>query len=104
MVATSARTTAEATRMARVTGLAYGGDVGMAERTRNSSADPGSNLGIVDGIVKQARIVAWSDVDGREAALVRRCAAGDDLACADLVSEHQRMVVQLAINLLGDRD
>ena len=64
----------------------------------------GSNLDIVDSIVKQARVVGWSDVDGREAALVRRCAAGDELACADLVSEHQRMVVQLAINLLGDRD
>ena len=54
--------------------------------------------------VKQARAVTWSDVDGREAALIQRCAAGDDCAFADLVSEHQRMVVQLAINLLGDRD
>lgn len=54
--------------------------------------------------VKQARVVSWSDVGGREAALVQRCTAGDDVACADLVAEHQRMVVQLAINLLGDRD
>ena len=36
--------------------------------------------------------------------MVQRCAAGDESACADLVAEHQRMVVQLAINLLGDRD
>jgi len=54
--------------------------------------------------VKQARAVSWLDVDVREAALVQRCANGDEAACADLVAEHQRMVVQLAINLLGDRD
>src|SRR5580765_1039088 len=54
--------------------------------------------------VKQARVAGWSDVSGREAALVQRCAAGDDAAFADLVAEHQRMVVQLAMNLLGDRD
>jgi RNA polymerase sigma-70 factor (ECF subfamily) len=58
----------------------------------------------LDGIVKQVRVVGWSDVDGREAALVERCARGDEAACADLVGEHQRMVVQLAMNLLGDRD
>ena len=54
--------------------------------------------------VKQARVAGWSDVGGREAALVQRCATGDELACAELVNEHQRMVVQLAMNLLGDRD
>jgi RNA polymerase sigma-70 factor (ECF subfamily) len=54
--------------------------------------------------VKQARVVSWSDVGGREAALVQRCAAGEQAACADLVAEHQRMVLQLAMNLLGDRD
>lgn len=54
--------------------------------------------------MKQARAVSWLDVDGREAAIVQRCASGDEAACADLVAEHQRMVVQLAINLLGDRD
>ena len=53
---------------------------------------------------KQARVARWSDVGGREAALVQRCAAGDDVACAELVAEHQRMVIQLALNLLGDRD
>jgi len=53
---------------------------------------------------KQARVASWSDVGGREGALVQRCAAGDESACADLVAEHQRMVVQLAMNLLGDRD
>ena len=55
-------------------------------------------------LVKQARVVSWSDLDGRESALVRQCAAGDEAACTELVAEHQRMVVQLAMNLLGDRD
>ena len=54
--------------------------------------------------VKQARVVGWSDVQGRESALIERCAAGDEAACSELVAEHQRMVVQLAMNLLGDRD
>ena len=58
----------------------------------------------MDSIVKQVRVAGWTDVGGREAALVQRCASGDEAACADLVGEHQRMVVQLAINLLGDRD
>jgi RNA polymerase sigma-70 factor (ECF subfamily) len=54
--------------------------------------------------VKQARASVWSEIGGRESALVQRCAAGDEAAFAELVAEHQRMVVQLAINLLGDRD
>jgi RNA polymerase sigma-70 factor, ECF subfamily len=43
-------------------------------------------------------------VNGREAALVQRCAVGDELACAELVDEHQRMVYQLALHLLGDHN
>ena len=35
---------------------------------------------------------------------MQRCAAGEQTACTELVAEHQRMVVQLAMNLLGDRD
>jgi len=54
--------------------------------------------------VKQAPAIAWSDVDGREAALVQRCVAREEAACAVLVAEHQRMVVQLGMNLLGDRE
>jgi RNA polymerase sigma-70 factor (ECF subfamily) len=54
--------------------------------------------------VKQERVVTWSDVGGRESALVQRCSAGDEMACTELVGEHQRMVFQLAMNLLGDRD
>ncbi len=54
--------------------------------------------------MKEARAVAWSDIAGREAALIQRCANGDEEACAELVAENQRMVVQLAFNLLGDRE
>lgn len=54
--------------------------------------------------MKQARVAGWSHLGGQEAALIQRCAAGDEAACTELVGEHQRMVVQLAMNLLGDRD
>jgi RNA polymerase sigma-70 factor, ECF subfamily len=54
--------------------------------------------------VKQVRAVGWPEIAGREAALVQRCAVGDEAAFAELVGENQRMVVQLALNLLGDRD
>ena len=54
--------------------------------------------------MKQERVASWSDIGAREATLVQRCALKDELACAELVGEHQRMVIQLAINLLGDRD
>ncbi len=54
--------------------------------------------------VKQARVAGWSEVAGREAALVQRCASGDEAAFAEVVGDNQRMVVQLALNLLGDRD
>lgn len=56
------------------------------------------------GVKQQIRTADWADVGVREAALIQRCAAGDDAAFAELVAEHQRMVVQLAMNLLGDRD
>jgi RNA polymerase sigma-70 factor, ECF subfamily len=52
--------------------------------------------------VKRAPAIGWSDVGGREAALISRCAAGDEIACTELVEEHQRMVYQLALHLLGD--
>jgi RNA polymerase sigma-70 factor (ECF subfamily) len=54
--------------------------------------------------VKQERVASWSEIGAREATLVQRCAQRDEVACAELVGEHQRMVVQLAINLLDDRD
>jgi RNA polymerase sigma-70 factor (ECF subfamily) len=52
--------------------------------------------------VKPAPAIGWSEVEGRETALVARCAVGDEVACAELVEEHQRMVQQLAQHLLGD--
>jgi RNA polymerase sigma-70 factor, ECF subfamily len=55
-------------------------------------------------LVKNAGALSWSDVDTREAALIERCATGDQSACAELVSLHQRMVFGLALHLLGDRD
>jgi RNA polymerase sigma-70 factor, ECF subfamily len=60
--------------------------------------------GAGDLFLKQARIAAWADVGGREAALIQRCAAGEESAYAELLAEHQRMVMQLAVHLLGDRD
>lgn len=54
--------------------------------------------------MKNAGAISWSDVDSGEAALIARCAAGDEAACAELVATHQRMVYSLALNLLGDRD
>ena len=70
----------------------------------NFASSAGSKLGIVDFAVKQARVAGWSHLGGQEAALIQRCAVGDEAACTELVGEHQRMVVQLAMNLLGDRD
>ena len=54
--------------------------------------------------MKNAGAISWSDVDSREAALIERCAAGDEADCADLVGTHQRMVYNLSLHLLGDRD
>src|SRR5918995_5057523 len=54
--------------------------------------------------VKPVRAITWTEVGGREAALIQRCAARDEGACAELVSEHQRMVYQLSLNLLGDHN
>ena len=54
--------------------------------------------------VKDARALGWTDVGTDEAELVQRCATGDDVACAELVAQHQRMVYQLAFHLLGSRE
>lgn len=54
--------------------------------------------------MKQASAASWTEVAGREALLVQRCAAGDEDASALLVAEHHRMVFGLASHLLGDRD
>jgi RNA polymerase sigma-70 factor (ECF subfamily) len=60
---------------------------------------------VAEGLsVKHAPAIAWPEVADHESALVQRCTAGDEMACAQLVEEHQRMVHQLAFNLLGDHN
>jgi RNA polymerase sigma-70 factor (ECF subfamily) len=53
-------------------------------------------------IVKPFRALTWSDAASADWALVQQCAAGDEQACTRLVTDHQRMVYQLALQLLGD--
>ena len=52
--------------------------------------------------VKPLRALTWSDAASADWALVQQCAAGDETACTRLVTDHQRMVYQLAFQLLGD--
>ncbi len=54
--------------------------------------------------VKRVPAIGWSECGSAEASLIQRCAAGDEDACVELVSEHQRMVYQLGLHLLGDPD
>ena len=54
--------------------------------------------------MKNAGAISWAGTDAGEAALVERCVAHDQGACAELVNAHQRMVYALAFHLLGDRD
>ena len=54
--------------------------------------------------MKNAGAISWAGTDAGEAALVERCVAHDQGACAELVAAHQRMVYALAFHLLGDRD
>ena len=56
----------------------------------------------VETSVKPLRALTWSDTASADWALVQQCAAGDEDACARLVTDHQRMVYQLALHLLGD--
>jgi RNA polymerase sigma-70 factor (ECF subfamily) len=52
--------------------------------------------------VKPSRELTWSGATSADAALVQECIAADDAACARLVTDHQRMVYQLGLNLLGE--
>jgi RNA polymerase sigma-70 factor (ECF subfamily) len=52
--------------------------------------------------LKPIRALTWSDAASADWALVQQCAAGDEVACARLVTDHQRMVYQLSLQLLGD--
>src|SRR5207244_10480456 len=55
-------------------------------------------------LVKNLGAISWPEVASAEAALIARCTASDETACAELVATHQPMVYGLAFNLLGDRD
>ncbi len=52
--------------------------------------------------VRSARAAEWTEVGEGEAALIQRCAQGDEDACSELVEQQQRMVYGLAYHLLGD--
>ena len=52
--------------------------------------------------VKPIRVLAWSNAASADWALVQECATGSEDACTRLVTDHQRMVYQLALHLLGD--
>jgi RNA polymerase sigma-70 factor (ECF subfamily) len=52
--------------------------------------------------VKPARALPWSQTYSADWALVQQCASGDEDACTRLVTDHQRMVYQLGLQLLGD--
>jgi RNA polymerase sigma-70 factor (ECF subfamily) len=55
-------------------------------------------------LVKNAGTLSWSELSSAELALIQRCNVGDETACAELVGQHERMVFNLALHLLGDRD
>ena len=52
--------------------------------------------------VKPTRVLAWSEAATADWALVQQCASGNEEACTRMVTDHQRMVYQLALHLLGD--
>ncbi|HET9368954.1 MAG TPA: sigma-70 family RNA polymerase sigma factor [Vicinamibacterales bacterium] len=52
--------------------------------------------------MKPFRVLTWPDAASADWALVQQCASGDEDACTRLVTDHQRMVYQLALHLLGD--
>ena len=56
----------------------------------------------VETFVKPSRVLTWPDAASADWALVQQCAVGDEDACTRLVTDHQRMVYQLGLHLLGD--
>lgn len=69
---------------------------------------------INESTVKPLRAFAWPEASTATSSteghadwaadweLVQRCATGDEAACTRLVTDHQRMVYQLSLHLLGD--
>ena len=52
--------------------------------------------------MKPFRALTWPDAASADWAFVQQCTEGDDQACTRLVTDHQRMVFQLALHLLGN--
>ena len=52
--------------------------------------------------MKPARALDWSEAAGAEAELIERCGRGDEDACREVLEEHQRMVFNLALQVLAD--
>jgi len=57
-----------------------------------------------DGYAKDAAALEWTAIADHEAAVIKRCLAGDEGACGELVAEHERMVFALALNLTRSRE
>jgi RNA polymerase sigma-70 factor (ECF subfamily) len=55
-----------------------------------------------ESTLKPLRAIAWPEAASADWALVQQCAAGDEDACARLVTDYQRMVYQLGLHLLRD--
>ena len=56
-----------------------------------------------ESAVKPIRVLTWPDAASADWTLVQHCITGEEDACTRLVTDHQRMVYQLALHLLGDR-
>jgi RNA polymerase sigma-70 factor (ECF subfamily) len=54
--------------------------------------------------VKPPDALVWSDVSTAESTLIERGKVGDEAACAEIVSLHERMVFSLALHILGNRE
>lgn len=54
--------------------------------------------------MKPPDALVWSDISTAESTLIERGKAGDEDACAEIVSLHERMVFSLALHILGNRE
>ena len=76
---------------------------GLSSLTEPDSGSAGQGATMAgDTFVKPTRALTWPEAASADWALVQQCASGDEAACTRLVTDHQRMVYQLAFHLLGD--
>lgn len=54
--------------------------------------------------MKPPDALSWSDVSTAESTLIERGKVGDEVACAEIISLHDRMVFSLALHILGNRE